>query len=169
MISTPRSYPDHKGKPHKIGRADAEVNEVNWFFQISEGVFEKWTFINVLFAKKSFRFEKNIDFVTQSIMLTFTFFSWFFCYDNFFSKILEYRLGDKGRHFCIQKCPKKMPKNAVFFLREAWDVKWSKYWIIKHVAAHWPQKSLQKFTKVYKKTPKLIMLSYMNVLKIYVT
>jgi hypothetical protein len=34
VTTPPISHPDHKGKPRKIGRADAEVNEVNRFFQI---------------------------------------------------------------------------------------------------------------------------------------
>ena len=49
------------------------MNEVNRFFSNLFWENEKWTFINVLFAKKVFRFEKYIDFVAQSIMLTFTF------------------------------------------------------------------------------------------------
>ena len=44
---------------------------------------QKWTFINVHFPKKVFRFEKNIDFVTQTIMLTFTFLRWKKCYHKF--------------------------------------------------------------------------------------
>ncbi len=36
---------------------------------------EKWTFINVHFPKKVFRFEKNDAFITQTIMLTITFLS----------------------------------------------------------------------------------------------
>jgi hypothetical protein len=52
----------------------------NWYRNESESFFSnlkwknpKWTFIFVHFQKKVFRFEKNIDFVTQTIMLTITF------------------------------------------------------------------------------------------------
>ena len=37
------------------------------------------------------------------------------------------------------------------------------------ISPHHNPKSLQKFTKVYKKMPQLIMLSLMNFLKIFVT
>ena len=33
------------------------------------GVFQNWTFINVLFSKPRYRFKKNDENVTQSIML----------------------------------------------------------------------------------------------------
>ena len=45
--------------------------------------FEKRTFINVLFLIFSYRFEKNVENLTQTIMLSFAFLSWKFCYDNF--------------------------------------------------------------------------------------
>ncbi len=46
-------------------------------------VFQKWTFIFVHFSFFSFRFEKNVENLTQTIMLSFGFLSWKFCYDKF--------------------------------------------------------------------------------------
>ena len=46
-------------------------------------IFQKRTFINVHFSFFSFRFEKNVNFLTQTIMLSFAFLSWKICYDNF--------------------------------------------------------------------------------------
>ena len=125
------------------------------FFSKVFWIFQKRTFINVLFPKKVFRFEKNIDFVTQSIMLTFTFLSWIFCYDNFFSQNLKIYIGGRGRRFCLQKKVQKMPD---IFLCEACDVKCCKKVISFDASPHQSIKSLQKFTKVYKKMPQHIML-----------
>ena len=85
------------------------------FFPKVFWIFQKWTFINVHFPKKSFRFEKNDAFVTQSIMLTFTFLSWFFCYDNFFFKNLRIYIGSKRSAFLYTKKMSKIPKNAGVF------------------------------------------------------
>ncbi len=43
---------------HKIGMADAENDDV-WKFQLSEGIFQKWTFINVHFRKPEVDFWKK--------------------------------------------------------------------------------------------------------------
>ena len=40
-----------------------------WKFQLSRSLFEKWTFINVLFWKPRVDFWKSNAFITQSIML----------------------------------------------------------------------------------------------------
>ena len=72
----------------------------------------KWTFINVHFLKKSFRFEKNIDFVTQSIMLTITFLSLKFCYDNFFLFFGHFWKAAANPADLLMSTNKKMPKNA---------------------------------------------------------
>ena len=108
---------------------------------------QKWTFINVHFPKKVFRFEKNIDFVTQSIMLTFTFLSWFFCYDNFFSKNLKIYIWVRDRRFCLQK---NVQKRRVFFSAKTVTVNAVKKWfqlMCRHTKARKVYKSLQKFTK----------------------
>ena len=72
---------------------------------------EKWTFINVHFPKKVFRFEKNIDFVTQSIMLTITFLSLKFCYDNFFLFFGHFWKAAANPADLLMSTNKKMPKN----------------------------------------------------------
>jgi len=72
---------------------------VKWsesFFPNLKLFFGKWTFINVHFSFFQNRFEKNIDFVTQTIMLTITFLSQFFRDDIFY---IFYR--KVFRHFII--------------------------------------------------------------------
>ena len=58
----------HKGNPAKM--AGRMLNKCIMYKNSSlGGVFQKWTFINVLFLKTRSRFKKNDENITQSIML----------------------------------------------------------------------------------------------------